>query len=251
MIIYIPKEFEAHLHVDKTRIHVIPMTREDLQTFFPYWERLTAIRTSKLWNEQAVMTGWLSNAPQARLAEYNPLVMSKLLLLRDAARLNPWGARYHMWMDAGHLCATEQNPTPAGTSFYRSHMANGMFVTHWPYATNTEVHGLADKAMHIYLAQPQDPLRIVRGGIFGGQLPHIECVLRAYILALHQTLTDGYVGTEVGTATIVPDDDDTQHLGASRLAPVPAWLPLHVSCRSISDTFRFFSPFKRRSASGP
>ena len=77
--------------------------------------------------------------PQARLPEYNPLVMSKLFLLRDAARLNPWGVRFHLWVDAGHLCATEQNPTPAGTSMYRKHMASGMFVTHWPYGTTTEV----------------------------------------------------------------------------------------------------------------
>lgn len=35
-----------------------------------------------------------------------------------------------------------------------------------------------------------------RGGIFGGTLPYIECVLKAYVIALHQTLTDGYVGTE-------------------------------------------------------
>ena len=91
-----------------------------------------------------------------------------------------------MFMDAGHLCATEQNPTPEGTSMYREHMAKGMFVTHWPYGTQTEVHGLTDKAMHIYMAQAEDPLRIVRGGIFGGQLPHIECVLRAYVIAMHQ-----------------------------------------------------------------
>ena len=42
----------------------------------------------------------------------------------------------------------------------------------------TQVHGLNDKAMHLYMAQEDDPLRIVRGGIFGGQLPHIECVLK-------------------------------------------------------------------------
>ena len=30
--------------------------------------------------------------------------MSKLMLLRDAARINPWGARYHLWMDAGESC---------------------------------------------------------------------------------------------------------------------------------------------------
>jgi hypothetical protein len=135
---------------------------------------------------------------QARMAAYNPLVMSKLTLLRDAARINPWGARYHMWMDAGHLCAGQQNPTPAGTSLYRRHMAAGLFVTHWPYKSpdDTEVHGFADQALHLYIGTTVDPLQIVRGGIFGGTLPDIECTLRAYMLALHQTLTDGYMGTE-------------------------------------------------------
>jgi hypothetical protein len=162
MVIYIPKEFESHLKIDYSRITVKYMNRENLHTYFPYFDRLSAIRTSKLWTEQAVQTGWLSNAPQARLAEYNPLVMSKFMLLRDAARENHWGARYHMWMDAGHLCAGDQDPSPEGTSFYRSHMAKGMFVTHWPYGTTTEVHGMTDKAIHLYMAQAEDPLEIVR-----------------------------------------------------------------------------------------
>jgi hypothetical protein len=55
---------------------------------------------------------------------------------------------------------------------------------------------MADKAMHMYIGTNDDPLVIVRGGIFGGTLPHIECVLKAYVIALHQSLTDGYLGTE-------------------------------------------------------
>lgn len=106
MIIFVPDEFVPHLNIDPARVHVIPFNMTRLRTYFPYWDRLQAIRTSKLWKEQAVHTGWLSTAPQATLEGYNPLVMSKLMLLRDAARLNPWGARYHLWMDAGHLCAS-------------------------------------------------------------------------------------------------------------------------------------------------
>ena len=55
---------------------------------------------------------------------------------------------------------------------------------------------MTDKAMHLYIGTNDDPLLIVRGGIFGGQLPHIECVLKAYVIALHQTVVDGYMGTE-------------------------------------------------------
>ena len=55
---------------------------------------------------------------------------------------------------------------------------------------------MTDKAMHMYIGTNDDPLVIVRGGIFGGTLPYIECVLKAYVIALHQSLTDGYLGTE-------------------------------------------------------
>lgn len=99
-----------------------------------------------------------------------------------------------MWMDAGHLCAGGLSPDKM--NMYRRHMNKGMLVTHWPYGTTTEVHGLTDKAMHLYIGTADDPLIIVRGGIFGGQLPYIECVLKAYMIALHQTLSDGYMGTE-------------------------------------------------------
>ena len=194
MVLFIPPDFEEHLHIDRKKHHVIHMNTTDLHTFFPYYQRLQSIRTSALWSKQGDIAGWLAKSPQARLPEYNPLVMSKLLLLRDAARLNPWGTRYHLFMDAGHLCAGGTKPT--GTNLWRKHMSQGMFVTHWPYGTTTEVHGLTDKAMHVYMAQQDDPLRIVRGGIFGGTLPYIECVTKAYIIALHQTMTDGYVGTE-------------------------------------------------------
>ena len=59
-----------------------------------YYDRVQAIRTSKLWVEQGEEAGWLIKSPQARLEGYNPLVMIKLKMLRDAARLNPWGSRY-------------------------------------------------------------------------------------------------------------------------------------------------------------
>lgn len=194
MVIFIPTEFEEHLRIDYNRVKVIYMNATDLKWYFPYYDRLQAIRTSKLWQEQGDAAGWLAKSPQARLEGYNPLVMIKLKMLRDAARLNPWGTRYHMWMDAGHLCAGQQSPTKM--NMYRKLMSQGMMVTHWPYGTTTEVHGMTDKAMHLYIGTADDPLLIVRGGIFGGQLPHIECVLKAYMIALHQTLTDGYVGTE-------------------------------------------------------
>ncbi len=137
MVIYIPQQFEPHLKIDYTRVKVVYMNMTELHWYFPYWDRVQSIRTSQLWVAQSEAAGWLKNAPQARLEGYNPLVMAKPFLLRDAARLNPWGSRYHMWMDAGHLCAGAQSPERS--DMYRRHMSQGFFNTHWPYGTNTEV----------------------------------------------------------------------------------------------------------------
>jgi hypothetical protein len=48
--------------------------------------------------------GWLSSAPQASLEYYNPLVMSKLRLTRDAARWNPFHTDAFLWIDGAHNC---------------------------------------------------------------------------------------------------------------------------------------------------
>jgi hypothetical protein len=64
MVIFIPHEFEQNLTIDKSRIKIIYMNITQLRQYFPYNPRLQSIRTSKLWNEQAVQTGWLSEAPQ-------------------------------------------------------------------------------------------------------------------------------------------------------------------------------------------
>ena len=67
MIIFIPPAFEEHLHIDRSKHYVIHMNASSLTTYFPYWDRLQAIRTSHLWNVQAEITGWLSKSPQVRL----------------------------------------------------------------------------------------------------------------------------------------------------------------------------------------
>jgi hypothetical protein len=92
MVIFVPPSFEEHLRIDYTRIKVIHMNATDLKWYFPYYDRVQQIRTSHLWKEQGEAAGWLIKSPQARLEGYNPLVMIKLRMLQDAARLNPWGA---------------------------------------------------------------------------------------------------------------------------------------------------------------
>ncbi len=51
------------------------------------------------------------------------------------------------WLDAGHPSGPSLRPDRIKT--FTSRMQTGMMVTYWPYGTSTEVHGMADKAMHM------------------------------------------------------------------------------------------------------
>jgi hypothetical protein len=74
------------------------------------------------------------------------------------------------WVDAGHLCATEQNPTPEGTSMYRRHMSKGMFVTHWPYGTTTEVRAaVVVSVVAVVVAAEQKRLALLTWWSRGGR----------------------------------------------------------------------------------
>lgn len=200
MVIFLPHELRSHLTVDETRVKIIDFNITDLQTYFPYWERLQKIRTCPLQKAQGEYVGYLKTAPQSILPGYNPLVMSKVMLLRDAAKSNPWHTKYHLWLDAGHPSGPQLRP--GKMKAFTSRM-DKMLVTYWPYGTTTEVHGMTDKAMHMYLGTSKDPMQIVRGGVFGGTLPYITCVSRVYLRALHTTLSEGYLGTEENILAII------------------------------------------------
>jgi hypothetical protein len=117
MVVFMPPDFEEHLRIDHNRVKVIHMNATDLKWYFPYYDRVQAIRTSHLWKEQGEIAGWLIKSPQARLEGYNPLVMIKLKMLQDAARLNPWGeargaARRSRGVFSGRATALGGPPSP-------------------------------------------------------------------------------------------------------------------------------------------
>lgn len=72
MVIFMPASFDSHLRLDPAKHLVIHFTVDDLERYFPYYERLTKVRTSDVWNRQAKETGWLSDAPQVRWSPTHP-----------------------------------------------------------------------------------------------------------------------------------------------------------------------------------
>ena len=76
-------------------IHIVYTTIDDIRSF-KYFDDIQKVRTKPGWANQA---GWLSESPQATMELYNPMVMSKMLWTRDAARLNPFNTDSFLWID--------------------------------------------------------------------------------------------------------------------------------------------------------
>ena len=135
MVVFMPYAFREHLRIKDDRVTIIHMPAGDINNYFPYFDRVQQIRTSDLWIKQAKYLGWLIKSPQATLPGYDPLVMSKAFMLRDAAELNPYRTKYFVFVDSGHMCAGAQDPQYMDV--YTDHMDKGYLVTHWPYGSNT------------------------------------------------------------------------------------------------------------------
>jgi hypothetical protein len=167
------------------------------------YDKVQEIRNSSAWREQAP---WLTGSPQAKLADYNPLVMSKMFMMREAARLNPWATTHLLFVDAKHNCRNPKLVTPRSDHIIRAHMFNKLLLTYFDYTPGTEVHGFAHAAFNSWLninSRERQVVKVGRGGIIGGSPFVIEALTAMYDVALTATLREGLMGTEENILSIL------------------------------------------------
>lgn len=162
------------------------------------------IRLSDAWVERA---SWLQNSPQAKLGDYNPLVMSKMFMLRHAARKNHWNTTHFLFLDAKHNCQNPRDMTPKNDHIIRAHMFDKFLLTHFDYTPYTEVHGFEYTAFNQFCnmegAAEREIVKVGRGGIFGGSAFVMEYISAMYDVALTATLREGLMGTEENILSIL------------------------------------------------
>ncbi len=182
-------------------------TREELATRWigsDNYRRVQDIRTSKQWLGQA---SWLENSPQAKLADYNPLVMAKMFMLRDTARTNPWNTTHFVFLDAKHNCMVPDYMNPKHDHILRAHMFGKFLMTYFDYTPSTEIHGFAYQNFNDYLnirdRTQRQMVKVGRGGIFGGSAYSVEYITAMYDVVLTATLREGLMGTEENIFSIL------------------------------------------------
>jgi hypothetical protein len=164
-----------------------------------YFNKIQQIRNSDNWKN---MAGWLSESTQARLENYNPLVMSKVFLLHDAKIMDQFNSEYMFWIDGGltntvHPGYFTHDKVLDKLSKYISKFS---FIC-FPYDAENEIHGFEYNKLNSIAGNKVN--KVARGGFFGGPTHTITDINGIYYNLLVSTLNEGYMGTEESIFSIM------------------------------------------------
>lgn len=198
MYIYLPKELEDFVwevrSKDNTRLRLMDVP--EFKTWFGFYDKVQAIREKPEWYNQA---GWLADSPQAKLADYNPIVMSKMFMLNDASIFNPFNTEYFFWIDGGISNTVHPGYFWKDKVFdnlpYYYDLQNKFLFLSYPYIGGEEIHGFTRDKIAKY--SDVDYVEYVcRGGFFGGRKDHLNNINSLYYNYLQSSLNEGLMGTE-------------------------------------------------------
>ncbi|MBC7426133.1 MAG: FkbM family methyltransferase [Bacteroidia bacterium] len=202
MCIYIQKKHENFIRENREDFNtkIIFIEPDDLIKYFPFYPETQAIRLQPEWHSQAE---WLEKSPQATLPFYNPLVMSKMLMLEEQSEENTFNSENFYWLDAGITSTVHPGYFTHDKVLEKlpSVIKNFSFVC-YPYTGNTEIHGFRRKPM-ADIAGVSYINRVARGGFFGGHISSIKSVSDHYKALLKDTLEKGLMGTEESIFTLL------------------------------------------------
>ena len=164
-----------------------------------YFDKIQKIRNDDTWRSRA---GWLSESTQARLENYNPLVMSKVFLLHDAKIMDQFNSEYMFWIDGGltntvHPGYFTHDKVLDKLSKYISKFS---FIC-FPYDAENEIHGFEYNKLNSIAGDKVT--KVARGGFFGGPKHTISDINGIYYNLLISTLNEGYMGTEESLFSIM------------------------------------------------
>jgi hypothetical protein len=164
-----------------------------------YFDKIQKIRTDENWKNRA---GWLAESTQAKLENYNPLVMSKVFLLHDAKIMDQFNSEYMFWIDGGltntvHPGYFTHDKVLDKVSKYISKFS---FIC-FPYDAENEIHGFEYNKLNSIAGNKVN--KVARGGFFGGPKHTISDINGIYYNLLLSTLNEGFMGTEESLFSIM------------------------------------------------
>jgi len=201
-IIFIESQYENWVWERRDKSNTVVVVRE-LDWFRSngfIFNKIQEIRTKPEWYNQS--PSWLPESTQAKLEMYNPIVMSKMFLLNDAAIIDPFNSTHLVWVDGALTNTVNEGYFWSDKVLDKldEHFNKFSFVA-FPYDGKVEIHGFTYSSMCHYAGDEVD--KVCRGGIFGGPKEIIGKINEIYYSILADTLSAGYMGTEESLFTIL------------------------------------------------
>lgn len=201
MIIYIEEKYKSFVEERRSNSNTQIIVRE-LEWFkgnYGIFAAIQRIRVNPNWYKQ---TEWLTESTQSKLEMYNPIVMSKMFLLNDAAIMDSFNSTHMVWVDGAIT-----NTVHEGYFWHdkvipklKKYFDKFSFVC-FPYDGEVEIHGFEYKELCIHAESKVN--KVARGGIFGGPKDEISKMNQIYYDLLQTTLYSGFMGTEESLFTIM------------------------------------------------
>lgn len=205
MAIFIPESLREEVAKIRQKFPTKIYTKElvEFQRYNPFFKQINKIRKDKKWVNQA---GWLAESPQAQLEYYNPMMMSKMMMVNEIATNNPFDSEYFYWIDGGLSATVHQGYFNHDDVFnvlpsYSNEIGKFVFLQ-YPYEGNNEIHGFEREKIAEY-CQVDFVDKISRGGFWGGKKEHVHQVHGLYYYYLAATLSEGYMGADESLNTIL------------------------------------------------
>ena len=200
MIIYGDSELEKFVY-SKRQISNTQFILRDLSWFTSseFFDMIQKIRTNPDWYNQV---GWLKESTQARLENYNPLVMSKVYLLHDAKIMDKFNSEYMFWIDGGLTNTVHPGYFTHDKVLDKldKYISKFSFVC-FPYDASVEIHGFEYNKLNELAGAKVN--KVARGGFFGGPKHTISDINSIYYGLMKTTLAEGYMGTEESIFSIM------------------------------------------------
>ena len=164
-----------------------------------FFDKVQKIRDKESWYSQA---GWLKESTQARLENYNPLVMSKVFLLHDAKIMDKFNSEYMFWIDGGLTNTVHPGYFTHDKVLDKltKYISKFSFIC-FPYNAEKEIHGFEYNKLNSIAGAKVN--KVARGGFFGGPKNTISDINGIYYGLLKSTLDEGYMGTEESIFSIM------------------------------------------------
>jgi hypothetical protein len=181
---------------ENTQFILRPLSWFTESEFFPMIQK---IRNNPEWYNQV---GWLKESTQARLENYNPLVMSKVFLLHDAKIMDQFNSEYMFWIDGGLTNTVHPGYFTHDKVFNNlsKYISKFSFIS-FPYDAENEIHGFNYPKLNSLAGSKVG--KVSRGGFFGGPTHTIADINGIYYGLMKSTLEDGYMGTEESIFSIM------------------------------------------------